>query len=95
MSMKTAIATIQEYGAHNAPTSGRTVIAIVNRGHPPSRFMLSEDDYMYEVKVNDEHIAYFRHARSEGLAACLARAYQAVEKKHQPAADQEGSEGTP
>ena len=36
------------------------------------------DDAKYELFINGEHIAYFEHKRSDGLARCLIEAADAV-----------------
>ena len=34
----------------------------------------------YEIRINEEVITYFKHKREDGLAKCLQRASEAVEK---------------
>jgi len=36
----------------------------------------------YEIRINHEVIATFRHRRSDGLAVCLRQASDAVTRRH-------------
>lgn len=55
------------------------MITIVNVG-PHDGNLLGERNY--EVRINSELVATFRHKRSEGLGRCLLEASKAVERKH-------------
>jgi hypothetical protein len=56
------------------------MIAIVNAGggSGPEDKMGERN---YEVRINHEVIATFRHRRADGLTACLIAAAKAVERK--------------
>jgi hypothetical protein len=55
------------------------MIAIVNMGpHDHSNPM---GERTYEVRVNSDVVATFRHKRSDGLGLCLLAASKAVEKQ--------------
>lgn len=53
------------------------MIAIINRGPVASA---KGDLRSYEVKINAQTITFFTHARGDGLAECLRKAADAVEK---------------
>lgn len=54
------------------------MIAIVNKGPHDAPDPNGERDY--ELRINREVIATFKHRRGDGLAACLMRAAEAVMK---------------
>lgn len=54
------------------------MIAIVNIGGGDESNPLGERTY--EVRINREVIATFKHKRSDGLGACLSAASKAVER---------------
>lgn len=54
------------------------MIAIINKGRLAGKRGSSPDTYKYEIFINDKFIASFTHARSDGLAICLAKASKAV-----------------
>lgn len=49
-------------------------IIITNITNPPTK----TGENKYEVKINNQHIAYFTHNREEGLSKCLNLAGFAV-----------------
>ena len=53
------------------------MIAIINRGAAAGD---KSDLRSYEVKINNQTITFFTHARGDGLAECLRKAADAVEK---------------
>ena len=53
---------------------------VIIENHSPHQ-MMDHEKHQYRLKVNDEHIAWFRHRRDEGLAECLRRAADAVDKE--------------
>lgn len=53
------------------------MIAIINRGAAAGN---KSDLRRYEVKINTQTITFFTHARGDGLAECLRKAANAVEK---------------
>lgn len=54
------------------------MIAIVNTGGGDSQDVMGIRDY--EVRINRDVIATFKHRRSDGLARCLLEASKAVER---------------
>jgi hypothetical protein len=52
------------------------MIAIVNISKNPSRTGI----HQYEVRINLDPIVQFEHRREDGLAECLKRASEAVER---------------
>jgi len=50
------------------------MIAIVNRSRKGA------ETCRYTLHINDQHICTFTHKRSDGLAECLRKAAEAVER---------------
>lgn len=55
------------------------MIAIVNIGLSDDSNPLGEASY--EIRINRDVVATFKHHRSKGLSACLMEAAKAVEKQ--------------
>jgi len=53
------------------------LIAIVNVSKKNSPF----GEHKYEVRINREVVATFKHKKEDGLAQCLLRAAKAVEQQ--------------
>ena len=51
-------------------------IVIQNVGNNPSPF----GEHEYVVRINNDEICRFTHVREQGLATCLMRAAEAVER---------------
>ena len=56
------------------------MIAIINTAKNP----LPTGIHEYRVQINYDLICMFKHRREDGLAACLRRAADAVEKQEKP-----------
>ena len=54
------------------------MIAIVNMGGGDPQDVMGVRDY--EIRINRDVIATFKHRRSDGLARCLMEASKAVER---------------
>lgn len=52
---------------------------VIIENHSP-RNLPDDAEHSYLLKINAKHITWFRHRRDEGLAECLRRAAEAVER---------------